>query len=103
MNAICGFVPSRGEIEILGRGARRLSPPARARLGLGRSFQGAELFPDLSVRDTVGLAVHGVPGWRRATRAESDEIIDFLGLGRFRDKFVNELSTGTRRIVELAA
>ncbi len=102
MNAVCGFVPSRGEIEILGRGARRLSPPARARLGVGRSFQGAQLFPDLSVRDTVGLAVHGVPGWRRATRADSDEIIDFLGLGSFRDKFVNELSTGTRRIVELA-
>ena len=102
MNAICGFVPSRGTVEILGRSARRLSPPARARLGLGRSFQGAELFPDLSVRDTVGLAVHGVHGWQRATRAEADEIIDFLGLGRFRDKFVNELSTGTRRIVELA-
>ena len=77
-------------------------PPARARLGLGRSFQGATLFPDLNVRETVGLAVHGVHGWQRATRAEADEIIDFLGLGRFRDKFINELSTGTRRIVELA-
>jgi ABC-type branched-subunit amino acid transport system ATPase component len=102
MNAICGFVPSRGTIEILGRGARRLSPPARARLGLGRSFQGATLFPDLRVRETVGLAVHGVHGWQRSTRAEADEIIDFLGLGRTRDNFINELSTGTRRIVELA-
>ncbi len=102
MNAICGFVPSRGDIEILGRHARHLSPAARARLGLGRSFQGATLFPDLSVRETVGLAVHGVHGWQRSTRAEADEIIDFLGLGRFRDKFINELSTGTRRIVELA-
>jgi ABC-type branched-subunit amino acid transport system permease subunit/ABC-type branched-subunit amino acid transport system ATPase component len=102
MNAICGFVPSRGDIEILGHNARRLSSPARAHLGMGRSFQGATLFADLSVRDTVGLAVRGVRGWQRATRAEADEIIDFLGLGRYRDKFINELSTGTRRIVELA-
>jgi ABC-type branched-subunit amino acid transport system permease subunit/ABC-type branched-subunit amino acid transport system ATPase component len=102
MNGICGFVPTRGDIEILGRRARHLSPPARARHGLGRSFQGATLFPDLSVRETVGLAVRGVHGWQRSTRSEADAIIDFLGLGRFRDKFINELSTGTRRIVELA-
>ena len=30
-------------------------------------------------------------------------MIDFLGLGRYADRFVAELSTGTRRIVELAA
>ena len=54
------------------------------------------------MRETVGLAVRGVHGWQRSTRAEADEIIDFLGLGRFGDKFINELSTGTRRIVELA-
>ena len=35
-------------------------------------------------------------------RAEADELIDFLGLGRYADTFVSDLSTGTRRIVELA-
>ena len=54
------------------------------------------------MRETVGLAVPGVHGWQRSTRAEADEIIAFLGLGRFVDHFINELSTGTRRIVELA-
>jgi ABC-type branched-subunit amino acid transport system ATPase component len=39
----------------------------------------------------------------RAKRAEATELIDFLGLGRYADRFVAELSTGTRRIVELAA
>ena len=102
MNAMCGFVRSRGEIEILGHRASRLSPARRARLGLGRSFQGAELFQDLTVRDTVGLAIPGVHAWQRATRVEADEIIAFLGLGRFVDRFINELSTGTRRIVEVA-
>jgi ABC-type branched-subunit amino acid transport system ATPase component len=39
----------------------------------------------------------------RAKRAEAAELIDFLGLGRYADRFVAELSTGTRRIVELAS
>ncbi len=38
----------------------------------------------------------------RTLRSDADEILDYLGLGRFADKFVNELSTGTRRITELA-
>jgi ABC-type branched-subunit amino acid transport system ATPase component len=102
MNAIGGFVPSRGRVEILGRDATQRSPARRARLGLGRSFQGAELFADLTVRETVGLAVRGVKPWQRVTRAEADEVIAFLGLGAFVDRFINELSTGTRRVVELA-
>jgi ABC-type branched-subunit amino acid transport system ATPase component/ABC-type branched-subunit amino acid transport system permease subunit len=117
MNAICGFVPCKGRIEVLGRDVGRLSPARRARLGLGRSFQGAELFPDLTVRETVQTALEsrarsgllatmvGLPRARRAERAkaaEADEIIAFLGLGRFANRFINELSTGTRRIVELA-
>ena len=99
MNAVGGYVPSSGRIEVLGHDVHRTSPARRARLGLGRSFQGAELFPDLTVRETVVLAA---PGRGAAARAEADEAIAFLGLGRFVDRFVNELSTGTRRIVELA-
>jgi ABC-type branched-subunit amino acid transport system ATPase component len=99
MNAIGGFVPSSGGVELLGRDVHRMSPARRARLGLGRSFQGAELFPDLTVRETVVLAA---PARGAAARAQADEVIAFLGLGRFVDRFVDELSTGTRRIVELA-
>jgi ABC-type branched-subunit amino acid transport system ATPase component len=102
MNAIGGFVPSRGRIEVLGRDVRRLPAARRARLGLGRSFQGAELFADLTVRETVGLAVRGVRPWQRTVRAEADEVLAFCGLGPFVDRFVDELSTGTRRVVELA-
>jgi ABC-type branched-subunit amino acid transport system ATPase component len=117
MNAICGFIPSSGCIEVLQRDVTKLSAYRRARLGLGRTFQGAELFGDLTVRETVQVALQqrdhagvfaiglGLPRARRverSTRAEAHEILDFLGLGRFAEKFVNELSTGTRRITELA-
>lgn len=38
----------------------------------------------------------------RTKCTEADELIDFLGLGRFADQFNSNLSTGTRRIAELA-
>ena len=117
MNAIGGFVPHAGRVEVLGQDVRGLSPARRARLGLGRTFQSADLFGDLDVRETVALALEsrasaslasialGLPRGRRVERAKqarADEIIAFLGLGDFSSRFVNELSTGTRRILELA-
>jgi len=112
-----GFVASRGVIEVLGRDVQGLAPHRRAALGLGRSFQDAALFADLTVRETVQTALEtraragfvavalGLPHGRRrerAKRAQADEILSFLGLGAHTERFVSELSTGLRRIVELA-
>ena len=119
LNAIGGYVPRRGTVELLGHDVERLPrAPARAH-GLGRTFQAATLFPELTVRETVQLALEArgadvvlgstllLPAVdpRRAARSarEAAELIDFLGLGRYADRFVAELSTGTRRIVELAS
>jgi ABC-type branched-subunit amino acid transport system ATPase component/ABC-type branched-subunit amino acid transport system permease subunit len=117
MNAIGGFVRSTGQVELAGEPLAKLSAPARARRGLGRSFQAAALFPELTVRETVQLALEarhrtgllsaalGLPrsiGMERRRGAEADELIDFLGLGRYASSYVSDLSTGTRRIVELA-
>ncbi len=117
MNAVGGFVPSTGTVTLLGHDLGRRSPAERARLGLGRTFQQADLFPGLTVRDTVRVALEarrrtrlvstvlGLPGARRTdrtTRSEADELIAFFGLGAYADRFIDELSTGTRRIVELA-
>ena len=51
---------------------------------------------------TIALGLPKARRVERAKRAHADEIIAFLGLGGFANRFVNELSTGTRRIVELA-
>jgi ABC-type branched-subunit amino acid transport system ATPase component len=116
LNAIGGYVPSKGTVEILGRDASHKKAHQRARLGLGRTFQAAKLYPELTVRDTVQLALEArertsfwgsllwLPSIRpeRRKSAEASELIDFLGLGRYADRFIAELSTGTRRIVELA-
>ncbi len=118
MNAVGGFVPSAGGVQLFGASVAHLAPAKRARLGLGRTFQAARLFGDLSVRETLQVALEArhhtsftttalfLPhGFRvdRQQRADAEEIISFLGLGRYADRFCAELSTGTRRIVELGA
>ena len=118
LNAIGGFVASAGTINVLGHDVSALPSHRRAAFGLGRTFQAAALFPELSVRETVmvalearnrtGLLAHALslPAAgrdERRKRAEAEEILDFLGLGRYADALISELSTGTRRIVELSA
>jgi branched-chain amino acid transport system ATP-binding protein len=96
------------------------SEPAqvRARLGLGRSFQDGRLFPALTVRETIAVALECSVAVKDPIAAalylpavidsEADvadrveELIEFMGLEAFRDKFTHELSTGSRRIVDLA-
>ena len=117
MNVISGFVtPTSGRVHIAGTDATALPPHARAGLGVGRVFQDARLFGDLTLRETVKVALEAhersefvpsllsLPPSRRAERvktAEADAYIDFLGLGRYADHFLSDLSTGTRRIVEM--
>jgi ABC-type branched-subunit amino acid transport system ATPase component len=118
LNAIGGFVAAEGRIELLGHDVTGLSAPRRAQRGLGRTFQAAPLFPTLTVRETllVALEARGRTGLlasalflppstrtERARRREAGELVDLLGLGDHADLVVAELSTGTRRIVELAA
>ena len=57
LNAIGGFIPATGRVELLGHDVTRMRAYRRARLGLGRSFQDATLFPELSVREVVELAL----------------------------------------------
>jgi ABC-type branched-subunit amino acid transport system ATPase component len=117
MNAIGGFVSATGSVNLLGEEVAGKPPGYRASLGLGRTFQSATLFPELTVSETLLVALEakaragmvstalGLPGARRkdkAAQAEVAELVEFLGLERYRDHFVSDLSTGTRRVVELA-
>jgi ABC-type branched-subunit amino acid transport system ATPase component/ABC-type branched-subunit amino acid transport system permease subunit len=117
MNAISGFVPSEGVIELHGEPVNHLSASQRARLGLGRSFQTARLFPRLSVRECVQVALEAQrrseflpsmlalpPSVRseRWSRAAADDVIDLLGLGDRAEQHAETLSTGTRRVAEFA-
>ena len=118
-DAISGFVtPSSGRIRLSGQDVTELTPDGRALLGLGRSFQDARLFPSMTVRQTIAVARERhirtrdpiaaalmSPATRIAEREVAqhvDELIELMRLQAFADKFVGELSTGTRRVVDLA-
>jgi ABC-type branched-subunit amino acid transport system ATPase component/predicted MFS family arabinose efflux permease len=116
---VCGYQPlDGGRILLAGRDVSNLSPGRRARMGLGRTFQGGRLFPGLTVAETLAVsldrsievkdpfnaALRLPPQFdseqKVATRVH--QLLELFGLGAYRDSFTAELSTGTRRIVELA-
>lgn len=117
MDVVSGFTRAQfGTVHLLGTDVTDLAPHRRARLGMGRVFQDARLFPGLSVRESVAVAlevdnpsdvVPVVLGLSPARVAEDRKahsaaaLIDLFGLRRYADVPISDLSTGTRRIVEL--
>ena len=119
LDLISGFTRAEsGAVRLGGIDVTRFGPDRRARLGLGRSFQDAMLFPAMTVEETITVALKRRPGaadppharlhlpaWmgsERRLRAAVDELIELLSLEAYRSKLVRELSTGTRRVVDLA-
>jgi ABC-type branched-subunit amino acid transport system ATPase component/ABC-type branched-subunit amino acid transport system permease subunit len=112
---IGGFTPSdSGSVQFDGEDVTRWPAERRARVGLIRSFQDAALFPTLTVSETVELSLErnrptrfvpsvlGVHRTERQRAEEARELVAFMGLDHYRDTPIRELSTGTRRITELA-
>jgi branched-chain amino acid transport system ATP-binding protein len=116
---VSGFLPPEGGRVLLhGADVTAQNAAARAGRGLGRSFQDARLFPSLTVAEVVAVACERFVGTRdpisaalhlpnaydaeQKVGARVNELLELLGLERYRSTFVRELSTGTRRIVDLA-
>jgi branched-chain amino acid transport system ATP-binding protein len=116
---ISGFLkPDTGTVLLGGTDVTTQAPDLRAALGLGRSFQDARLFPALTVEETIALALTrhvtvadpvaamlnlpGVAESEALIQERVEELIELMRLGAFRDKHISELSTGSRRIVDLA-
>ena len=117
---ICsGFLPpDDGRVLLDGVDVTDVGAPERAALGMGRVFQSARLFPSLTVPEAIAVALERHVAVRdpflclldtpAAAASESvvrdrvEELIAEMRLEGYRDAFISELSTGTRRIVELA-
>ena len=103
-----------GHVTFAGRDVSRWGPERRGSLGLIRSFQDASLFPTMTVLETVKLALEreiptrvslSLIGFDRSEKrrdARAREIVSLMGLDAWKHKPCGELSTGTRRITEIA-
>jgi ABC-type branched-subunit amino acid transport system ATPase component len=119
LDVISGLVkPQSGRVRLDGIDLGEYLPEERLGVGMVRSFQDCRLYPELSVLDVLLLsedARHEVavlsttlrlPWARRAERRKLeavDQVIAAFGLERFRHHRTAELSTGTRRVVDLAS
>jgi branched-chain amino acid transport system ATP-binding protein len=116
---ISGYVTAEsGRVMLDDRDVTNDSATGRARRGLGRSFQDARLFPDMTVAEALAVALERWTKQRSVLAAalrfptvfddeervntRVDELIGVMNLGDYRNSFIRELSTGTRRIVDLA-
>jgi ABC-type branched-subunit amino acid transport system ATPase component len=106
---------SDGHLELFGRDVSRLGPVRRARLGLGRTYQQVQLFDSMSVRRNIALGYEAGQSWhhawglfsssptQRAAAVEvAENLIDLCGLHDVSRQLVGTLSTGQKRMVELA-
>ena len=119
LDLVSGFqTVDAGRVLLDGHDVTELPAHARAKRGLGRSFQSAILWPSLTVREAIAMGCEpdievraALPAFLRlpvvgdseaAVDARVDDLVEMLGLGDYQEKFVGELSTGTRRVVDVA-
>jgi branched-chain amino acid transport system ATP-binding protein len=119
-DVISGFEPpDAGRIMLHGIDVTDRAAPVRARLGLGRSFQDSRLFSSVTVREVLAISLErfidvtdplnamlrfpALQDTEAAVMQRVDELLALFGIDRFTDMLVGELSTGSRRLVDLAA
>ena len=118
LNCVCGiYRPGGGRITFGGDDIMRMKPHRISRLGVARTFQHGELFPQMTVLENLLVARHARIGtnpfaegfFTRGARAEEavhrravEEVLDFTDLERYRHAQVSALPFGTQKIVGFA-
>ncbi|WP_020105387.1 branched-chain amino acid ABC transporter permease/ATP-binding protein [Nocardia sp. 348MFTsu5.1] len=106
IDAISGFATATGTVTVNGTVLDGQKPYRRSRNGLGRTFQGIELYDDLSVHENVSVgttaAHHHGPDHPPLDAAGLDNLFELLHLSKVVDRPVKELSQGQRQLVSVA-
>jgi branched-chain amino acid transport system ATP-binding protein len=110
-NLLCGaFPPTTGRVEFEGRDVTGLPQHRFAHMGVAKSFQITNVFPELSTHENIRVAAQALVAqydiWRpRARLTELDEaadaILERVGLADHRDRFASELAHGEQRALEI--
>jgi branched-chain amino acid transport system ATP-binding protein len=105
------LTPSSGEVRIDGRPITGMRPSALNRLGIGRTFQLLQVFPQLSVRENLVLAGQEHEGgmWSRlfgppdaGLTTAANRMIDFFRLQALADERAGSLSYGQQKLLDVA-
>ena len=111
-NCILGQLqPTTGEVRVDGRPITGMRPSDLNRLGIGRTFQLLQVFPQLTVRENLVLAGQEHQGtmWSRLVgprdaglTAEANRMIAFFRLGHLADQRAGGLSYGQQKLLDAA-
>ena len=111
IDAISGFVPYRGSVELDGQALDGLRAHVRARRGLARTWQSIELFDDLTVGENLAVASYRPSAWSTVKEVLSrpvaatdavEESLSLLGLEARADEMPSDLTQGQRKLVGVA-
>ncbi|MRK00466.1 ATP-binding cassette domain-containing protein [Aeromicrobium sp. S22] len=111
VDAVTGFVPSTGSVAIDGHEVSHQRPHARVRAGLSRTWQGVELFDDLTVAENLAVAarrlslrstVRDMTGRRSGDMSAIHDTLQDVGISELAEAFPTELSEGQRKLVGIA-
>jgi branched-chain amino acid transport system ATP-binding protein len=112
-NMISGFFPpTQGSIVFDGKDVTGVNAENRVKLGMGRTFQITEIFPELTVYDNVRISAEVADGYRlrpwlglagrEGVRRQVTDLLEKTGLAGKADRLVGELSHGDQRAAEIA-
>ena len=102
-NAVSGFFkPTEGRIFFEGRDVTGMAPHNLSRLGLVRTFQGARVFPKLTVEQGLRTAAHLPSAGRSAHQPVIGDVMGELGLDRYRHERAGSLPSGVMRVLGIA-
>ena len=112
-NLISGFFPpTSGRVRFDGRDVTPMAAYKRVALGMARTFQITEIFPELSVRENVRIGAEVAGGYslrpwlgaaeRAALARHVDETLALTGLSAKADRLVGEMAHGDQRAAEIA-
>ena len=102
IDALCGFVPSTGEVHFDRRRIDRMPIHQRARLGLRRTFQNTELFEDLTIAENLIVPAPAHADGQPAGQLSVEQVLELVGLTDKADCYPRELSTGDTKLAGVA-
>lgn len=111
VDALTGFARASGSVVLDGTDISLLRPHQRVLAGLGRTWQGAELFDELTVRENLEVGGYRPTAWqtcreiltgRSSARAAVTDAVGLLGLDDILDHHPSDLPQGRRKSVDVA-